>query len=46
MFPVRRQRPSRALSPYVKAYEERVQRLDRTVVLRPLPARTEQFLEF
>lgn len=46
MFPVRRSRPSRLLSPYVKAFEERVQRLDATVVLRPLPARTEQFLEF
>ncbi len=46
MFPVRRIRPSRLLSPYVKAFEERVQRLDATVVLRPLPARTEQFLEF
>jgi AraC-like DNA-binding protein len=30
----------------VKAFEERVQRLDSTVVLRPLPARPEQFLEF
>jgi AraC-like DNA-binding protein len=46
MFPVRRQRPSRHLAPFVKAFEERVQRLDATVVLRPLPARTEQFLEF
>lgn len=46
MFPVRRIRPSHRLAPHVKAFEERVQRLDATVVLRPLPARTEQFLEF
>lgn len=46
MFPVRRIRPSAPLAPYVMAFEERVQRLDKTVVLRPLPARPEQFLEF
>lgn len=46
MFPVRRIRPGRLLAPYVKAFEERRRRLDATVVLRPLPARTEQFLEF
>ncbi len=46
MFPVRRLHPSGLLAPHVKAFEERVQTLDAAVVLRPLPARTEQFLEF
>lgn len=46
MFAVRRLRPSSWLSPYVRAFEARTQRLDAQLVLRPLPARPEHFLEF
>lgn len=46
MFEVRSLRPVPRLSPYVQAFEARTQRLDAQVVLRPLPARPEQFLEF
>lgn len=46
MFEVRSLRPAPRLSPYVRAFEARIQRLDAQVVLRPLPARPEQFLEF
>lgn len=46
MFEVRGLRPTPRLSPYVRAFEARTQRLDSQVVLRPLPARPEQFLEF
>lgn len=46
MFEVRSLRPTARLSPYVRAFEARIQRLDAQVILRPLPARPEQFLEF
>lgn len=46
MFAVRSLRPSPRLSPFVRAFEARTQRLDAQLVLRPLPARPEHFLEF
>lgn len=46
MFEVRSRRPAPRLSPYVRAFESRSQRLDAQIVVRPLPARPEQFLEF
>lgn len=46
MFEVRSRRPPPRLTPYVRAFEARRQRLDAQIVVRPLPARPEQFLEF
>ncbi len=46
MFPVQRIRPSTPLAPFILAYEERCARILGDHVVRPLPARTDQFIEF
>ena len=46
MFTVRRARPSRSLTTLVRFYEERRTRVAGEAVVRPLSARTDQFIEF
>lgn len=46
MLAVRRVRPSPPLAPFIQAYEERVSRVPEELIVRPLPARTDQFIEF
>ena len=46
MFPVRRIGPAPSLAPFIRAYEERVARISEALIVRPLPARTDQLIEF